>query len=136
MRKFGSEIVKEIKAREIVSQLTIDDKGQLDAFEEELVDTTYQGEFDGLIAFIEHFANGGTPGKKVKYLKGKDGNTEYEFISKHLRIYAIQEPNRKLIIYGGFKKAADSSDNIKRFRLIKDDYLKSVKDEKGKTIKK
>ena len=67
------------------------------------------------------------PGKKLKYLKGNKGATELEFISKHLRIYAIQLPNKKLIIYGGFKKASDSSDNIAVFRRIKLEYLQSLK---------
>lgn len=48
---------------------------------------------------------------------------EYEFISKHLRIYAIQQPGRKLIVFGGKKKDADSSDNIKKFRLVKSKYI-------------
>jgi hypothetical protein len=102
-------------------------RGQLDLLEEQIVGTTYNGEFKGLISFIQHFANGGNPGRKVKYLRGGDGKTEFVFISKHLRIYAIQRPAKKLIIYGGFKKAADSSDNIEVFRAIKREYLFFVK---------
>src|SRR5258707_5790735 len=122
MSKFVTKVVEKIKALEVVEQLLINGVGQLDALEAALVGTTYGSEFIGLIAFIQHFANGGTPGKKVKYLKGNDGATEYEFISKHLRIYAIQQPGKKIIIYGGFKKAADSSDNIAIFRSIKNEY--------------
>ena len=126
MSKFVTKVVDQIKALEVVEQLLIHGVGQLDALEAALVGTTYRGEFIGLIAFIQHFANGGTPGKKVKYLKGNDGATEYEFISKHLRIYAIQQPGKKIIIYGGFKKAADSSDNIAIFRSIKKEYVNSI----------
>lgn len=126
MSTFVTRSVEKIKAREVVEQLFIDGIGQLDALERELIGTTFGGEFIGLIAFIQHFANGGTPGKKVKYLKGNEGATEFEFISKHLRIYAIQQPGKKIIIYGGFKKAADSSDNIAAFRAIKKEYLKSL----------
>jgi hypothetical protein len=64
MTKFVTKAVEQIKAREVVEQLFVHGKGQLDALEEALVGTTYKGEFIGLIAFIQHFANGGTPGKK------------------------------------------------------------------------
>ena len=127
MSKFVTKVVESIKAREVVEQLFIDDIGQLDLLEQSLTGTTYRGEFIGLIAFIQHFANGGQPGKKVKYLKGNEGPTEFEFISKHLRIYAIQQPGKKIIIYGGFKKAADSSDNIAVFRSIKKEYIVFLK---------
>lgn len=53
-----------IKAREIVEQLFINDIGQLDLLEQSLAGTTYRGEFIGLIAFIQHIANGGEPGNK------------------------------------------------------------------------
>jgi hypothetical protein len=132
MSKFATKIVEEIKASELVEQLFIHGVGQLDSLENQLSGTTYQGEYEGLLAFIQHFANGGNPGKKVKYLKGakNEGATEYEFISKHLRIYAIQQPGKKLIIFGGIKKAADSSDNIAIFRSIKKEYLESIKQKK------
>ncbi len=130
MIKFGTRPVEKIKAKEVVDQLFINDAGQLDLLEKSLPGTTYRGEFVGLIAFIQHFANGGEPGKKVKYLKGNEGVTEFEFISKHLRIYAIQQPGKKIIIYGGFKKAADSSDNIAVFRSIKKEYVLFLKSKK------
>jgi hypothetical protein len=138
MSKFATKLVAEIKAKEVVEQLVIDEVGQLDLLESQLQGTTYRGEYEGLLAFIQHFANGGNPGKKVKYLKGRDGATEYEFRSKHIRICAIQQPGKKLIVYGGFKKAADSSDIIATFRSIKNDYLHFLKeqDEKRKTPKK
>ncbi len=126
MIKFAIRVVEEIKASEVIMQLCIYGVGQLDVFEKQLVGTTYISEYRSLISFIQHFANGGEPGKKVKYLKGNDGPTEFEFISKHLRIYAIQRPGKKIIIYGGVKKASDSRDNIAVFRSIKKEYLSSL----------
>jgi hypothetical protein len=80
-----------------------------------------------LIAFIQHFSNGGNPGNKLKYLKNKTlGITELEFRSKHLRVFAIQQPGKKILIYGGVKKKADSSDLIARFRLIKDEFVSTL----------
>ncbi len=128
MSKFATIIVEEIKAREVVEQLLINGIGQLEVFENKLTGTTYMSEYRSLLAFIQHFANGGIPGRKVKYLRGvKDGVTEYEFIgSKHLRIYAIQQPGKKIILFGGIKKMPDSSDNIAAFRAIKREYLNSA----------
>src|SRR5664279_2487041 len=123
MVKFTTKVVDEIKALEVVEQLCIYGIGQLDHLEEEIIGTTYAGEFRGLLSFIQHFANGGNTGRKVKYLRGGDGTTEFEFISKHLRIFTRQRRAKKLIIYGGLKKAADSSDNIAIFRSIKREYL-------------
>ncbi len=141
MPKFVTKIVEEIKAKQIVEQLFKDGVGQLYKFENQLVGTTFQGEYHGLLAFIQHFANGGNPGSKVKYLKGNksDGTTEFEFRSKHLRVYAIQLSGKKIIIFGGIKRAADSSDNITAFRAIKKEYLdflKSHKNETGQPFKK
>ncbi len=130
MIKFTTRLVDEIKALEAVEQLCIYGVGQLEQLEEQIAGTTYSGEFKGLISFIQHFANGGNPGRKVKYLRGGDGTTEFEFIRKHLRIYAIQRPAKKLIIYGGLKKAADSRDNIEIFRAIKREYLFFIKQKK------
>ena len=127
MSIFVTRPVESIDSTENVEQLFINGIGQLDALEQRLKGTTYLGEFRSLLPFIAHFASRGNPGKKVKYLKGvKDGIIELEFISKHLRIYAIQLPGRKIILFGGIKKAADSSDNIAVFRSIKKKYLNSL----------
>ena len=130
MNTFATRILEEIKAREVVEELSIRGAWQLDVLKERLIGTTYYGEYIGLIAFIQHFANGGNPGKKLKYLKGGDGDVEFEFISKHLRIYAIQRPSKKIIIYGSIKKAADSHDNIAVFRSIKKEFVQFLNDKK------
>lgn len=130
MPRFATKTVREIKAKEEVEQLFVDEIGQLDRLENEIRGTTYVGEFASMLAKIQHFANGGNPGSIVKYLKGHDGQTEYEFRSKHLRIFAIQLPSKKLIIHGGIKKKADSSDNISIFRSLKKQYINSLKVQK------
>lgn len=130
MPKFATKTVSEIKAREIVEQLLVDEVGQLDRLESDIQGTTYTGEFVSMLAKIQHVANGGNIGSIVKLLKGKDGHTEYEFRSKHLRVFAIQLPGKKLIIYGGIKRKADSSDNISIFRSLKKQYLESLKEKK------
>jgi hypothetical protein len=124
MRNFTTKRVERIKADEVVDQLVINDKPVLDIFEEELKGSTFISEYNHIILFVEHVASGGAFGKKCKVLKGKrKGLMEFEFISKHLRLYAIQQSNKKLLIYGSKKGKADSSDTIAEFRRICYDYL-------------
>lgn len=128
MSRFDTRKVESVRAKELVEELVIDGVPQLYKFEKSLEGTTYKTELISLLSFVEHFANGGNPGKKVKYLRANKGSTEFEFISKHLRIYAVQHPEKKIIIFCGKKMKADSSDNIKAFRNLKAEYEASLKD--------
>ncbi len=56
--------------------------------------------------------------KWVKKLK------EYEFKSKHLRIYVMKVKHGKLVVLGGTKNAQKKE--IKRFRSIKKDYKEAM----------
>lgn len=127
MRKFATNEVKTIKSAERVEELYIDNVGQIEAFEKELEGTTYLTEFKTLLTYVEYVANGNKlPAKKLEMLKGENTSvTEYEFKSKHIRLYAIQLPGKKLIVFMGTKKKADSSDNIKAFRLLTKQFLES-----------
>lgn len=119
MPKFETKKVEEINSDELVEELFIDGIGQLDKFRKELSRTTFETELDSLILFIEHFANGGHPGKKMKVLKNPTpGGMEFEFISKHLRLYAIQQPNKKLIVFGVRKKQRIVAILLKSFDLL------------------
>lgn len=128
MAKFATRKIEIIKAREEVEELLIDNQGQLDKFEKSLKGTMFQSEFETLIRYIEHHANGNSIGKKLVILKKPSkGGMEYEHKSKHLRIYAIQEPDKKLIIFGGVKHDANSLDNIEPFRALKKRYAEQIK---------
>ena len=50
---------------------------------------------------------------------------EYEFKSKHLRIYAIQKPMGKIIIPGGYK--TNQAKDFIKFRSLKRQLLISLK---------
>jgi hypothetical protein len=138
MTKFATIKVEEINAKEPVEQLVINGKKQLDAFEEALKGTTYLSEYKTLITYVEYLADGNTlPAKKFRHLKGvADGVTEYEFKSKHLRLYAIQEPGKKLILFMGLK--AEQEEDIQNFRHLKVQYLKQKgeENEKKRAVKK
>ena len=125
MPKFATEIIPLIKAKENVEQLVIDGLKVLDKYKDTLIGTTYMSEFDSMIKYIEYAANGNSlPEKKMrKYGGSKDGVAEYEFKSKHLRIWAIQQPNKKILIFGGFKNSQKADENS--FWALKKQFLQS-----------
>lgn len=127
MPKFATIRVEEINAKETVEQLVIDGVKQLEIFEFSLIGTTYLSEYRVLLKYIEHLANGNSlPESKFRHLKGtKDGISEYEFKSKHLRVYTIQMPSKKLIVFLGFKNTQAS--DITAFRALKVKFLQSQK---------
>ena len=138
MAKFVTVRVEEINAKEVVEQLVIDDKKQLDVFQEALKGTTYLSEYKTILKYIEYLADGNTlPEAKFRHLKGvTDGITEYEFKSKHLRIYAIQFPLKKIVIFLGYKNTQDK--DIADFRSLKAEFIAQKKqdNEKKRTTQK
>lgn len=57
---------------------------------------------------------------------GKDGIREYEFKSKHLRVYALAKPDGKIVVMGGKKKTQRK--DINRFRVIKKLFIKYLQE--------
>ena len=127
MPKFATERIKTINCLQEFDQLIIDGAGQLDIFERDLSYTTYQSEFRTLLTYMEYLGNNKSlPKTKFKDVTPKGEKVkEYEFKSKHLRIYAIQKLNGKIIILGGYKTNQDK-DFIK-FRSLKKLLLISLK---------
>lgn len=130
MRKFTTKKIKAINSRELFEQLFIDERGQLDEFEKDLADTTYLSEYNTLLTYMEYFGDGKRlPGTKCKDItQAKDIIKEYEFKSKHLRVYAIQLIKKKLVIIGGYKNSQPQ--DIKKFRSLKKHFLLSQNDKK------
>ena len=123
MSKFAIERIKAISCRQEFDQLIIDGAGQLDIFEKDLNDTTYQSEFKTLLTYMEYLGNNRSlPNTKFRDVTPKGEKIkEYEFKSKHLRIYAIQKANGKIVLLGGYKSNQDK-DFIK-FRSLKKQLL-------------
>src|ERR1700740_1455212 len=104
MPKFELKIIKAIKGVQTFEELFIDDVGQLEKFKQSLVGTTYQSEFMTLMSYMNFVAdNGRLPDKKFKMLSGANGVKEYEFKSKHLRIYCVSKVGGKIVFLGGLK---------------------------------
>jgi putative component of toxin-antitoxin plasmid stabilization module len=63
----------------------------------------------------------------------KETVKEYEFKSKHLRVYAFHvEKTGKIVAYGGYKNT--QKDDIPKFRSYKSRFLKSFQNDNQKRI--
>lgn len=123
MSKFALHNIEAINGKQLFFQLEINGTKQLDAFEEQLIGTRYFSEFKTALALMDFVANNKTlPDTKFKDITPKKEIVkEYEFKTKHLRIYAIHKPGGKIIVLGGFKNNQKS--DIKLFRSIKKQFL-------------
>ena len=126
MLKFTTERIDAIHCLQQFEQLVVNGDGQLNIFEKDLKDTTYQSEFKTLLTYMEYLGNNGTlPKTKFRDVTPKGEKVkEYEFKSKHLRIYAIQKTNGKIVILGGYKN--NQYKDFGRFRSLKKQLLASL----------
>ncbi|AUD01364.1 hypothetical protein [Spirosoma pollinicola] len=128
MSTFALRKVEVVKAKQELDELVIDGVGQLAAFEELLATKhkQYISELRTMLTYVEHAANGNTlPDTRFKDVTPTGVLIkEYEFKSKHLRLYAIKQLNGKVIVLGGLKTTQKS--DFKRFRSLKEQYLNSL----------
>lgn len=117
-----------IRGKQIFYELFKDERSFLQEFIEDIESNPqYISEYKRIVSYMEMVANNnGVPDTKFKPLKGnKDGCKEYEFKSKHLRIYLIHlSPHGKIIILGGYKN--QQAEDITKFRSLKKQYLSSL----------
>jgi hypothetical protein len=128
MAIFTVRKVDAVRAKQELDELEIDGVGQLMAFEQMLQETDkrFISEFRTLLTYMEYVSNGNSlPETKFRDVT-PDGERvkEYEFKSKHLRVYAIKKEGGKLIILGGFKTTQKA--DFRRFRSLKQQYLNSM----------
>ncbi len=136
MTKFTTKIISSVKGKQVFEELVINasgnfeedkNKGQLTAFENEIRETRYLSELKTIIAYMSFVAEIKTlPNTKFKEITPEnDSVKEYEFKSKHLRVYCIQKPNGKIIVLCGAKN--EQRKDIVKFRSLKKQYLESLK---------
>ena len=130
MSNFALKNIDAVCGRQKFDKLIIDDKCLLDSFIENLEDK-YLSEMDSMYAYMQWVADS----KPLPYAKfhlldrnKAEGYTEYEFKTKHLRIYAISQFNGKIIILGGYKNNQDK--DLITFRSIVKRYIQSQKGSK------
>lgn len=126
MSTFATEDIEYIKGIQVFSKLIVDGKAPYDTFVDNL-EENYKSELAAIEYYMEAVSQlKSLPDTKFRELKGyKDNVKEYEFKSKHLRIYAIQQKNGKIIVMGGYKNTQKK--DINAFRTLKKQYLNSLK---------
>ena len=125
MANFVLEKIDAVRGVQTFEKLIMDGKCLLDDFERHL-EKEYRKELTSIYANMNSVANlQSLPRTKYHfYDEGKDGVREFEFKTKHLRVYGITKKNGKIIILGG-TKASQKADTTK-FRSIKIKYLSSL----------
>lgn len=107
-------------------------KGNVCLFEEfeNNLDPQYKSELVGIYATMNDVANLKIPpGTKYHpYNSGGSQVREFEFKSKHLRVYAIEGIGGKIIVMGGMKVNQTKDQNI--FRKYKNQYIDYLKQKK------
>lgn len=139
MHTFALERIEAIRGKQEIDKLIVDDKCFFDEFEASL-DEQYKSEMVGIYHYMQDIADLKLlPKSKFHFYdikkkqKNKVGVREFEFKSKHLRVYGITKPNGKIIITGGTKAKQDLEQN--EFRKLKNLYLASL-EKKQKITKK
>jgi len=137
MNKYTLTQIEAIEGKQIFYKLEINGYCQFDEYESKIgTNARYMDELFSIYGTMEDVANNKlVPKEKFKdiTLSSKDPIKEYEFKSKHLRVYAIKCDDGKIIILGGKKNKQKRE--IKRFRSIKKDYIASRDYEKRNPYK-
>jgi hypothetical protein len=138
MPTFALQVIDAIKGNQKFDKLIIDDVCLLDNFENS-IGKRYHNELSIIYRYMQVIADCQTlPAKHFKDITPRgESIKEYEFKSKHLRVYAIHQPQGKIVILAGFK--TNQFFDIRKLRSIKKSYLLSLKNtenEKGRIIKK
>lgn len=129
MAIFATEIMEEVEGcQQTFQKLSVDGRCLFDEFEIEVSrDTTYFSEFKTLLSYMNYVANGQSlPETKFRIIKGNSSSLkQYEFKSKHLRIYVCPTHGGKLVIMGGYKK--NQTSDLSKLKKLAKDYLEFSK---------
>lgn len=127
MSTFATRNIEAVVGKQVFQKLVVDGRCPFDEFEETYMKTN-PSEIASIYAIMTNVANlRAVP--KTKFHPYDDGDPrEYEIKTKHLRVYVIEQPGGKLVIYGGTK--AKQKKDQQEFRSIKKKYLASLKTNK------
>lgn len=128
MKKFTLNKITEIIGKSNIFKLFVGDKCQFDDFEAEVYENgQYIEEIASIYALMEDVANNRLlPKTKFRDItpSSKEKVKEYEFKSKHLRVYAIKFKDGKVIVLGGYKNTQKK--DIVKFRSVKKAFLINI----------
>lgn len=114
-----------IRGKQVFEKLVVNGVAPFDEFVAQL-EERFRSEVKTLYKYME-IVSDLRPLPETKfhpYSDGRDGFREYEFKTKHLRVYAIEKKGGKIVILGG-KKTTQSKDEVE-FRRLKKGYIDSL----------
>jgi len=120
MTKFAFKKVEELNCVQNIVKLEVNGSCYFDQFQEEIYrsKSQYVTELGMILQYMERDGNGQSVADKKKDITpDKALVKEYEYKTKHLRVYAIKQKDGKIIILGGFKNKQKR--DIRKFRQIK-----------------
>ena len=125
MAVFSLKPIESIQGIQSFEQLVIDGTPVLDAYEEQL-EEQYATEFQVILAYMDFVARlQHLPDTKFKDITPRRETVrEFEFKSRHLRVYAISKRAGKIVVLGGYKNRQKR--DIISFRSLKRQYLEQV----------
>lgn len=128
MIKFTLKKIEELEGKQDIFKMEINGECLFDEFEREIENKgQYEQELFSIYSLMEDVANNKLlPEFKFRDItnKKRDKIKEYEFKSKHLRVYAIKTKEGKVVIIGGYKNSQKK--DIKKFRKIKANYKNTL----------
>lgn len=127
MSTFALENIVAVQGCQKFYKLKVDAKCPIEEFVDGL-ESQYETEMDTIYAYMNMVANLQTlPYNKYHPLnKHKiDKYREYEFKTKHLRVYVITQPGGKIVVMGGYKNTQEK--DLTSFRALKKQYVESLK---------
>lgn len=108
MSKFAIDFIQieAVKGKQRFDKLVIDGKCPFDEFEESMK-SHYANEIVQLYALMNEVANlRSLPGTKFHAYDNKDPRG-WEFKTKNLRLYCVEQPGGKIVVIGGQKSQQD-----------------------------
>lgn len=128
MIEFTLKKIEEIEGKQDIFKMEIDGVCLFDEFENDIESKgQYEQELFSIYSLMEDVANNKLlPEPKFRDITNNksDRIKEYEFKSKHLRVYAIKTKEGKVVVLGGYKNSQKK--DIKRFRKIKANYKNTL----------
>ena len=136
MSTFVLKKLEAVVGKQQFFELAVDDNSQFDDYCQTIKDNKqYYSELLKIFTLMNQVSQlKMLPQTKFKDITpNKESVKEYEFKSKHLRVYAFHlEKTGKIVAYGGYKNT--QKDDIPKFRSYKSRYLKSIQNDNQKRI--
>ncbi len=130
MPKFALVQFKEITGKDSFHQLTADGRNQYNEYMATKVGIPQlNSERNTIMRYMDMYSRGERRlGKKVHTLPDSIDGTDLEFRTEHIRIYAFHlKGTGKIVTLWADNDKSEQDNDIKKFRKIKQEYLRSLK---------